>query len=86
MVAKIDQEANDLRQAIKVVKFGVPKLTIYSGEEQAPLKQYQELAALARREMPNLQQKLDNAVGSANEMMQEGQQVMRAAQDLVRCN
>ncbi|MFZ6771848.1 hypothetical protein ACO0LB_03940 [Undibacterium sp. SXout7W] len=86
MVAKIDQEANDLRQAIKIAKFGVPKLTFSPGEEQAPLKQYQELAALARGEMPRLQQKLDNAVSRAKELMQEGEQVMRAAQDLVRCN
>jgi hypothetical protein len=85
MVAKIDHEANDLRQAIKVAKFGIPKLAISPGEEQAPLKQYQELAASARREMPNLQQKLDNAVSSAKDLMQEGQQVMKTAQDLVRC-
>jgi hypothetical protein len=63
----------------------VPELTISPGEEQGPLKQYQELVALARGEMPKLQQKLDNAVSRAKELMQEGQQVMRAAQDLVRC-
>ncbi len=82
---KINQEANDLKQAINMAKFAVPKLMILPGEEQAPLKQYQELATSARKEMTNLQQKFDYAISRAQELMKEGQQVMTAAQDLVRC-
>lgn len=85
MVAQINQESDDLRQAIKMAKFGVPKLVISPGEEQTPLKQYEELAALVRGEMPNLQQKLDSAVSRAKDLMQEGRQVMKEAQGLVQC-
>lgn len=85
MLAQINQESDDLKQAIKIAKFEIPKLVISPGEEQVPLKQYEELAALARGEIPNLQQKLDGAVSRARDLMQEGQQVMKAAQGLVQC-
>jgi hypothetical protein len=85
MLAQINQESDDLKQAIKIAKFEIPKLVISPGEEQIPLKQYEELAALAHGEIPNLQKKLDGAVSRARDLMQEGQQVMKAAQGLVQC-
>lgn len=82
---QIEKNSIELRDAIQLSKFPLPKLVISPGDERGPMEQYKMLARSSKGELPALKAQNDEILAKAKELINEGKGVMETAQSLVRC-
>ena len=85
MTDQIEKNAIELRDAIQLSMFPLPKLVISPGDERGPMAQYKMLARSSEDELPALKAQNDEILAKAKALMHEGKGVMETAQSLVRC-
>ena len=85
MTEEIEKNALELREAIRLRKFPLPRLVMSPGEEKAPLEEYKLLARSSEDQLPALKAQNEDILAKAKELMQDGKLMVETAKGLVRC-
>lgn len=85
LIHQTKKNSIELRDAIQLSTFPLPKLVISPGDERGQVEQYEMLVRSSKDEIPALKAQNDGILAKAKLLIQEGKGVMEAAQSLVRC-
>ena len=78
--------AQEFSSEIKNSKNTLPKLKIKPGDEIPVIAEYEEIVNNARTQLPNFKEKETTILSKAKEYIQEGDELRKRTQRLVRCN